>query len=223
MPNDVLCKLLVALAAISALSRGAKAETFSADLTLAHSSGLFGEYLTAPFDFGVRFADIQSARLELDIPGGYMGTAISTGISSYFRSLFIHVHDQADPPPSEFPSHYLGTSAMDVPPSNTAEFEFRRMSITFGEQTAYADWPTFLLTGAGAVSLIDVNISSYHPLPDGENATSTVSWLPPPRIESARLIIDATPIPEPSAGALGVWATLALGRFNRRSRIQSAR
>jgi hypothetical protein len=216
MSKRVCRRFVVALAAISALSRGANAETFSADLTFSALPGLFGDYLTAPFDFGVSFADVQSVRIELNIPGGYVGTAMSTGNSSYFRSLFLQVHDQADAPPVEFLSQYLGTSAMDVAPGNTAEFEFRRMSISFGEQVAYADWPTFLMTGAGSVSLIDLIITSHNLLPDGANATSTVSWLPPSGIEGARLIINATPIPEPSAVALTLGATLALGQFNRR-------
>jgi hypothetical protein len=215
LKNRIRQRLLAAAAVLAGPGAMTRGETFVADLALAAESGMFGEYLTASYDFGGAFADVQSVRVELDIPGGYMGTAMTTGNSSYYRSLFIQMHDLAVPPPAPFLVQYLGTSAIDIPPSDAAEFDFRRVSITFEGQVHYAAWPPFLLTGAGAVSLIDVNISSHHPLPDRENATSIVSWLPPTGIAGARLIVEATPIPEPSAAVLTILAAIAFGRRGR--------
>jgi hypothetical protein len=215
--NDRIRRGLLAAAAVLALPAGVtRGETFVADLTLTAKAGLHGEYLTASYDFGRPFADIQSVRLLLDVPGGYQGTALTTGNTHYFRSLLINLHDPADPPPTDNLHEYLGTNAFDIAPTHAAEFEFRRLQITFNEQTHFAAWPSFLLTGAGDVSLIDYSVISHNPLLGGESVPAYVSWLPLTGIAGARLIVEATPVPEPAAAVLATVAGAALPRRGRR-------
>lgn len=198
--------------ATHALAPGfAHGATFSADLTLARAVGPRGEYLTASYDFGVAFREIHSVTLALDMPDGYQGTAMTTGNSSLFRSLSMQIHDLADQPPVEYFSQYLGTSALDVP-SGSIDFMMGRLLVNAGGSTTLADWPAFLLSGSGNVSFIDVATSYYHALPDGIGSTGTTTWTPPIGIAGARLIIGATPVPEPSAATLALVGIAAICR-----------
>ena len=207
--------LLAAMAMFAAPFSPAYGEIFSTELTFAPTAGTYGQYLTATYDFGVTFDHVQSVWLELDMPAGYEGTFTTTGNSSYSRYLSMQLHDPTDPPPVDYLLEYLGTVAIDVPPGSPAEFSFGRFQINFPEGIGYADWPSFLLGGSGKVALIDVNSSYYHPLPDGEGSTSTTTWLLPTGVAGARLFVDTTPIPEPSAAVLVVVATLASWRWRR--------
>jgi hypothetical protein len=198
--------LYVAVATFGARWRAACGGTFSAELAFAPTPGEFGEYLTAPYDLGVAFAHVESVRLQLNLPRGFEGTAWTTGNSTFFRHLSMQIHDPAEPPPVEYLLQFLGHSAFAIPPSVPAEFEIGRFEINFGGVTTYTDWPAFLLTGRGNVSLIDVNTSNHHPLPSGEVISSTTTWRAPFEVEGGRLIIDAIPAPEPSAVGLALIA-----------------
>ena len=204
--------VIVTLAAVAASTNGA---TFSTDLTLAPAASPRGEYLTASYNFGVAFRDVHSVTLALNMPDGYQGTAMTTGNSSLFRSLSMQIHDPADQPPVEYFSQYLGTSALDVP-SGSMDFIMGRLLVNAGGSTTLADWPGFLLSGSGYVSFIDVTTSYYHALPDGVGSTGTTTWSPPVGIAGARLIIEATPVPEPSTATFAALAAVAMYSATRR-------
>ena len=142
-------------------------EIFSADLTLAPTTGPRGEYLSASYDFGVSFREVHAVTLTIDLPSGYQGTAMTTGNSSLFRSLSIQLHDPADQPPVEYFSQYLGTSALDIP-SGSNDILLTRLLADAGGSTTLADWPAFLFSGSG---------SYYHKILVLGGDGSSVVWL----------------------------------------------
>ncbi len=64
-------------------SSHAIAETFTVPLNPVEQTAANGNYLSAPFDFGTAFSRIDSITLEFIMPGGYEGTAMTTGNSSF--------------------------------------------------------------------------------------------------------------------------------------------
>jgi hypothetical protein len=199
----------IALATYALSPTVAKSATFSADLTLAPTSGHWGEHLTASYDFGLSFRAVHSVWIELDMPAGYQGTMMSTGNSMLHRRLAMEIHAPSDPPPVESLFEYVGNSTILIPPGPPVKFGFGRWQTSFRDLATYVDYPAFLLSGSGSVSIADVSTTYYHPLPDGEGSTATTIWNLPSGIENARLIVEATPVPEPSAGILALVGVAA--------------
>jgi hypothetical protein len=192
--------------------------TYSTELDFAVTVGPWGEYLTASYDFGIPFREVQWMTLELDMPEGYQGTAVSTGNSSLFRHLLMQIHASSNPPPIDDFSQVLGSSASHISAGSPAEFSIYRLVMSADGASTYLDWPAFLLSGSGNVSLMEAVTSSFHPWPLGEGGwSSTTSWLPPTGIAAARLTIQASPVPEPSAGMLVLVAVAICRRFRRGS------
>jgi hypothetical protein len=208
--------ILATFAILTSSRNEAMGATYSTELSLTSGSSSWGEYLTARYDFGVAFKEVHSVRLELDMPEGFQGTMMSTGNGGLFRRLALEIHDPADPPPVEALSMFLGNSSINIPPGPPAEFSIARFLVSVGDLYVHADWPPFLLSGSGNVSLVDASTSYFHPLPDGDGSWSTTTWLPPSGIEGARLIIEAIPVPEPSAAALALAAVMSVHHAARR-------
>jgi hypothetical protein len=213
---------LVAAAALMCSASQADDETFTISLVPSAEAGLHGSYLSAPFDFGTAFSEIESLTLRFAMPGGYEGSAVSTGNSFYWRSLNVVLHP-ADTPAPEYwqnsPSS-LGALTLDVRPNAETEFRFL-YSVSFGNDPAPPSWPEFLYTGIGRVGWTDEFFSGLHPLPDGVPTSSSTSWALPGEIQSAELIIVGTPVPEP-ASLLLVAASIAVSLSHRRlSRAES--
>jgi hypothetical protein len=204
--NRVCWALLVLAAGMGVAGGPVAAATFTAELALQPGTNQFGQYVGASYDFGVGLRNIQSVRLVLDVPEGYEGTAVTTGNSSLFQSLLLNVQDSAVAIPAADVSHFLGRADWSVPAGAAVEVEFSRPLVFLNELEAVdGPWPAFLATGAGTVWFTDLFISTYHPLPDYEGATTTSSWNLPEELRGARLIIEADAVPEPAS-----WGVMAL-------------
>jgi hypothetical protein len=194
---------LAVLVAIAPSVAPAKSLTF--ELAPVLQVGAHGEYLAASFDFGTKFSRIESLTLSFVMPGGYEGTAMTTGNSSYLRTLATIVHDPAitvDEPFGLDPATGFTSSTFHVPAGRPHELAYGRLLAFPSGRPARQTWPDFLLAGSGIVSFIDDNRSYSHPLPAGIALGSTISWLAPNGITSARLTIIGTPVPEPAATSL---------------------
>jgi hypothetical protein len=181
------------------------AETFTVTLTPTEQAGDLGMYLSAPFDFGTAFSEIQSVTLEFMMPGGYQGTAVTTGNSSVFRSLNLLLYDAAIPMPDYWynSAASLGGSAFNVRAGTPAEIRF------VYSDDAPPDWPDFLFTGIGQVGWADTFHASHHLIGSGMESSS-ISWLLPGEIQSAQLKVVGTPIPEPSSHLMLLVGGLAV-------------
>jgi hypothetical protein len=183
-------------------------ETIAIPLSFATATGSAGDYLSSPFDFGSSFSRIESLRLELLMPSGYEGTAVSTGNSSYDRHLIAVIQETATPLTVESingqSEDQIRSSAFSILPAIPYSMNFSGTSFSFvdGVLIIHEAWPEFVLRGTGQVALIDEFDSSYHPLPAGVSLSSTTSWLPPDGIAQATLIVVGTPVPEPKVSAL---------------------
>jgi hypothetical protein len=186
------------------------AETFTITLTPSEQTSEFGMYLAAPFDFGTAFSEIQSVSLEFVLPSGYQGTAVTTGNSSAFSSLEMLLYDAAIPVPDYWynSTSSLGASAFNVRAATPAEFRFA-YSVSLGGDDSPPDWPDFLFTGIGQVGWADTIHASRHLIGSGMESSST-SWLLPGEIQSARLTVVGTPIPEPASNLLLLIGALAV-------------
>jgi hypothetical protein len=204
--NRVCWALIVIAAGMGAAGGSVAAATFTAELVLVPGTNQFGQYVAASYDLGVGLRNIESVRLELDVPGGYEGTIATTGNSSWYQAMIMTIQDSAVAIPAADESHFLGRGDMSVPAGSAVEIEFSRPRIFLNElMSVDGPWPEFLATGAGIVWFSDLLISSYHPLPDYEGATTTSSWTLPEELHGARLIIEADAVPEPAS-----WGLMAL-------------
>jgi hypothetical protein len=210
--------LLVATAVLLSRPERLEAGVFTVDLQFAPAQGVSGPYLTAPFDFGTRLSDIQSVKVLLAIPGGYDGVAATTGNSSWFHYLELRVHGQSAPPPVGQVGDFLEQTTLSVPPSSSAEVQFKTSPFDVGFPTVDPSWPKFLFGGSGAFSAIDSHSYAWHPLPDYEGAYSTTTWHLTEGIQGAQIVIEATPVPEAASASLaliGLIATMAIRRGGR--------
>ncbi len=209
-----VCRALFVLAAGMGTAGGpVAAATFTAELALQPESNQFGQYVAASYDFGVGLRNIQSVRLELDVPDGYEGTIASTGNHSVYQAMLMNIQDSTLPVPADV-DHSLGRGDSSVPAGSPVEVEFSRPLVFLNELEAVAGpWPEFLATGAGTVWFTDLVISTYHPLPDYEGAT-TSWWNLPEELRGARLIIEAEAVPEP--GSWGLMTAAIAGMAARR-------
>jgi hypothetical protein len=218
----VLFAVLLALCAPSF----ARADRFTVALNLTEQLGVYGGYLSAPFDFGTSFSEIESVTLQFVMPGGYQGFAATTGNSSVIRSLDLLLYPVAAPVPEIWQNSAtsLGTSALDISAGTLDEFRFV-YSVSSGNDSLPLDWPDFLLTGRGQVGWVDEVYASHHPLPDRMPFSSTTSWVLPGEIRSAQLTIVGTPVPEPASVVLiaaGAVIAISYCWIWRRRRYQSA-
>lgn len=198
--------------------------TYSMPLTLETEVGAHGEYRVAAFDFGVEFAQIESINLEFVMPEGYEGTALTTGNSSYWSQLSIGITDvnsssigfgELHNPPLA-----LAITLFNLPADQTSEFAFPPYQVFSwdGEPLIPPTWPEFAFDGLGQVIFIDVNRSSFHPLPTGDAISSSTTWGDPGAIESVRLTIVGTPVPEPTAVSYLLLSGITLLGFVRCNR-----
>jgi hypothetical protein len=191
----------------------AKGEVFRVPLNPSEQTAPLGSYISAPFDFGTGFLQIDSVTLEFMMPGGYEGYAVTTGNSSSSRWLHLVLHDTETVVPNIWANSgtTLASWGSDIEDNELAQFAFKGF-LSFGQGDTEPVWPDFILGGTGRVSWVDEFHSSYHPLPDGVGGSSSTSWLIPGEIVSAQLTIVGTPVPEASSvtllavGALTVFA-----------------
>jgi hypothetical protein len=210
--------LYLAFAGCIALPAVVRGETFSIDLHPTSATGTFGQFLSAPFDFGTAFSQIQSLKVEFVMPDGYEGGGYTTGNSTVFRLLKVAVH--GSPVPSIPPASAVdlsGTTLTDsffrVPTGTAIAEPIGVLTISDGiggPVASVAGWPDFVQSGHGWVSFID----EITGVPEGITLESSTSWNAP-TVASARLIISATPVPEPSTIALVCLglAVIGLRRF----------
>jgi hypothetical protein len=186
------------------------ADTFTVTLTPTEQTGDLGMFLSAPFDFGTAFADIQSVLLEFISPAGYQGTAVTTGNSSVFSSLNMLLYGAATPVPDWWynsPSS-LGASAFTVRAGEPKQILFLHSASLAGDTTPL-DWPEFLFTGRGQVGWTNEIHASRHLIGSGMESSS-ISWLLPGEVQSAQLKVVGTPIPEPPSHLLLLVGALAV-------------
>jgi len=154
-----------ALLAVMALIAGgeAAAATFTAELQLVAETNQFGQYVTASYDFGIGLTNIQEVRLELDVPGGYEATAMSTGNSSWSQWLLMTLQGSTAPIPSAEVSNSLGRGQMDLEAGSAVDVRFSPPMLYNGFELVHGPWPNFLGTGSRTVWFTDLSIHSYHP------------------------------------------------------------
>ena len=182
-------------------SAGAYAATFTVPITLEEATAPDGSYLSAPFDFGISFSQVESLTLEFVMPSGYEGTVLSTGNSSYIRSLGIVSHDASAQIELLLPlgaTYSLSQSVFRIPAEATTSIGFLSPPLYIGERIEVAStWPSFVLQGSGRIALIDISSSYSHPLPTKIVVSSTITWSTPGSVIVASLTIVGTPVPEP--------------------------
>lgn len=180
------------------------AETFTISLDLQVEANASGEYLSASYDFGTRFSEVESVQLEFVMPEGYEGSAVSTGNSTYTRNLAISIDDGRTALDSVVYdlSFALRASPFAIPAGETNTIHLRPHWSIFGEPGVVPDYPSFLLDGKGRANFVEVRTASFHPLPEGNATSFSTSWNLPGPIDQARLTIVATPVPEPSCVSL---------------------
>jgi hypothetical protein len=218
------------LAAISLIPSCALAGTFSVPLTGLDQLEPDGDYLTADFDFGTAFSQVDSFMLEFVMPNGYEGVSATTGNSSWSRKLNVVIHDGAAPldlgfasPPASFRQSFSRVRH-GIP----AHFDVGRSLICFtavdcregicltAEDCPEPAWPNFVLSGRGRVEFVEVRHSWSHPLPSGVTVSSSTSYGSPGEIVSAQLTIVGTPVPEPSSLVLVICGGVCMSRFRGR-------
>ena len=190
------------LAVWAASSAPVLAATFTVPLFPTIATAPAGNYLSTAFDFGTAFSQVESLTLEFALPGGYEGHAITTGNSSYFRSLSFILHDATVPITNAWSidsEDGITRSVFHVPVTGSVSVDFSGFSYSFGGISVEPSWPEFILQGQGRLAFIDVFESSFHPLPTGITVSSTTSWQPPAGIAGATLTIVGVPVPEPSS------------------------
>ena len=205
-------------------SSAVKADSFSITLHPTEQIGANGPYLSAPFDLGTAFSEIESVTLGFIMPTGYEGSAATTGNSSFTRFLKLLLRPTDTPIPEIWQNSptSLGQSTFDMPAGAAEEFRFL-YSVSFPGDDSPLDWPDFLFTGSGEVGWVDEFYSSHHPLPDGVPFTSSRSWLLPSKIQSAQLTIVGTPVPEPASVMLLAAGALTALACRRKWRVVSPR
>ena len=188
------------------------AETFTVSLQPQETTGPYGTYLSAPFDFETEFSNIDLITLQFMMPAGYEGYFASTGNSFYSRSLEIVVHDIEMPVTNIWSldiATALRASASDLDANEAAEFRFRQV-FNLGDEQTPVPWPSFLTGGAGHVSFFDVFYSSHRP-PSGDTiGNSSTSWLPLGELAAPTLTIVGTPVPEPATAVLLVASLMLI-------------
>jgi len=231
MSRFTLLVLAVALCQIRWCSP-APAETFNIPLRPVIQSGVYGDYLSSGFDFGFGFSHIDSVKVELEMPAGYEGGGSTSGNSSYLHELVSVVHGELPLVSAVWPS---GLSSSDPPalaadtgyvaPGAVAEFDFGLVLSFPDEPPTTFLWPDFLLAGHGNISVVDVLLSIYHPLPGGVGGSSSTAWSTPPEIISASLTIVGAAVPEPDSIVTSfALAAIMLGfrRFNTSRTLKSS-
>jgi hypothetical protein len=152
----------VAVVVLVAVGEAAAAR-FTAELEIVAATNQFGQYVTASYDFGIGLTNIQELRLELDVPGGYEGTARSTGNSSWSQWLLVNVQGSTIPIPSADVSNSLGRGQMNLEPGSAVDVRFSPPMLYNGFELVHGPWPDFLAAGSGKVWFTDLSIHSYHP------------------------------------------------------------
>jgi hypothetical protein len=181
-------------------SSAVKADSFSITLHPTEQIGANGPYLSAPFDLGTAFSEIESVTLGFIMPTGYEGSAATTGNSSFTRFLKLLLRPTDTPIPEIWQNSptSLGAGAFDIRAGALEEMRFG-YSVSFPGDDSPLDWPDFLFTGTGEVGWADEFYSSHHDLHGGVPSASSTSWLLPGEIQSAQLTIVGSPVPEPAS------------------------
>ncbi|MEZ6070080.1 MAG: PEP-CTERM sorting domain-containing protein [Pirellulales bacterium] len=204
--------------------------TYTAPITGLDQANPNGDYLTGEFDFVKSFAKIEQVMIEFVMPEGYEGTFVTTGNSSWSRMLFFLLQDGAEPidfeatPPFSLPfstATRLSSSQFRVSPQTATNAQFNLGTLCFPDaECPEPIWPDFLVAGQGRVAFVDVNQSSYHPLPTGAVMGSSTSYLSPGEVTAARVIIVGTLVPEPHSILLlgGLGCAMIVSCRNRRPR-----
>ena len=190
------------------------------------TAGLHGDYLSAEFDFGTKFTDVESVTLEFTLPNGYQGSIATTGNTIYSRNIDLVLHD-------------LGTSAADQNPTDTRfgrrqsllnisaaspySFQFKDLTDFGNPLFAGIAWPDFVLQGRGQVSLIDIFMASSQPLMQEAGSNPTISWSPPSEISGLRLTVVGTLVPEPNSALICLIGVASLTMFRGRHRSAPVR
>lgn len=185
----------------------ARGATFQQAVLLSEQANSRGTLLTADFDFGVQFSRVDEVRLEFFLLEGFESYIVSTGNRSMGRRLVSSIFDSTVAS-EEAMNGFLNSSLSSGQPG-VIEVVMR----PFGEPPETWAWPPFLLSGEGAIGIVDVWWSANHGIPDGPFSFSE-TWRAP-RVSEATLTITGAAVPEPASWALATSA-LALGGVGRR-------
>jgi hypothetical protein len=197
------------------------AATMTVPLSPVVTAGPHGDYLSAEFDFGTKFADIDSVTLEFTLPNGYQGFIATTGNSISSRNIDLVLHDlgtsAADPNPTDT-RFGRRQSLLNISAASPYSFQFKDLTDFGNPLFAGIAWPDFVLQGRGQVSLIDIFVVSSQPLLQEAGSISTTSWSPPSGMSGLSLTIVGTLVPEPNSVLICLFGVASLAMFRRRHR-----
>jgi hypothetical protein len=185
----------------------AQGATFQQAVLLTEQANSRGTLLTADFDFGVQFSRIDEVRFEFFLLEGFGSYIVSTGNGSMGRWLVSSIFD-SNVASEEAMNGFLNSSSFSTNQPGVQDVVWR----PFVEPPETWAWPPFLLSGKGAIGIVDVWWSASHPLPNGP-FHSTELWAAP-RVSEATLTITGVAVPEPAgiAMATGSPALAGMGR-----------
>ena len=216
--------LLAAVALYPSIALGA---TFTVPLTGLDQPDGNNEFATADYDLNITFSHIESITLDFVMPDGYEGIYATTGNSTFSTSLEVVLHDLEDPillgplPLPILSPNAASQSINQVLPQISTHLSFgNTISICYpnGEypEPPTPEWPNFILSGQGRLSFINVNVSSYHPLPSGTVVSSSTNLNSPGGVSEAYLTIVGTPVPEPSSLVILLSSVAFVSRYRNR-------
>lgn len=211
-------RLVVCAVACCLMSVGhsiSSAATVTVPLNFQPGDSNQGPYLSAAFDYGAIFSNIETVSLSFTLEQGFDGDIVTTGNITYSRLLGLMLLEDAAPPETvAFSGGPLGRLLLDVPENQMFSNRFFGPGSTLVLETGElipGEWPEFLYNGSGHVVMADIRWSQTHPLPDNIITSELIAWSAPAGLANATLTITGRSIPEPGglllAGALlGLWS-----------------
>ncbi len=185
-----------------------------------------GDRLVADYDFGVAFSHVESLEFEFEMPAGFEGSFVTTGNSSWSRTMHVVLHDETDAIDLTeiglgMPITSLSSTVVHVVPGTPAGLRFASLFGMAG--TPAFDFDEFVLSGHGRITVVDAMRSDIHPLPDHELVRSSTTYSLPNEISLARITITGTAVPEPAALSLMLLGVCSLvsDRKRRMSTLRS--
>jgi hypothetical protein len=201
MPRIAVIFILLALFDVAVTA----ASSLSVPITPLSTSGSHGDYLSAAFDFGTKFSDIESVNLEFLMPDGYQGWMMFSGSGVHRKSLEIVLHEDGSPIEEVYYDDIYYATALNISVEHVAAGIVLQTGFGVWIEPYNYPWPNFLLDGHGRISFFSNDQSFYSPLLDLDDSYRT-TWTTPGAIHSAQLTIVGTTVAEPAAAVFVIVA-----------------